>query len=272
MLQLNTADLYHVLRDFHTLTRLRIVIFDGEFREVLSYPNLREDFCTRLRQTPEGDAACRESDMAGCKKCARTKQLVRYCCHAGLTEAVVPISDKSGVLAYVMFGQLIPQENGSQVKAALKHAFPALADAVEQLPMKSAAELQAAATVLQAITSYVIANRWVIPEKSEFIRQLDHYIETHLSQSIGIEELCAVFHIGRTKLYAISAEYLGCGLAEYIRIQRILHARQLLSHTDLPITDIAYAVGFSDYNHFSRIFKLLTGCNARAYRKANPVR
>ena len=71
MLELNTGSLYSVLRDFHTLTKIRIVIFDAEFRELLAYPSDREVFCTMLRQTPEGEAACRSSDMKGCRTCAR---------------------------------------------------------------------------------------------------------------------------------------------------------------------------------------------------------
>ena len=62
-------------------------------------------------------------------------------------------------------------------------------------------------------------------------------------------------------------DYLGCGLAEYIRKQRIVHAQRMLTETDMPITDIAFATGFADYNHFSRIFKLTVGLSAREYRK-----
>jgi transcriptional regulator GlxA family with amidase domain len=62
-------------------------------------------------------------------------------------------------------------------------------------------------------------------------------------------------------------DYLGCGLAEYIRRQRIAHAQKMLTGTDMPITDIAFAVGFSDYNHFSRVFKQVAGITAREYRK-----
>ena len=108
MLQLNTANLYQIMRDFYTLTKIRIVIFDSEFRGLLAYPQHREDFCQLLRQTPEGNAVCRASDISGCLRCAKTKDLVSYRCHAGLTEVVVPIIDKNSVLAYVMFGQIIP--------------------------------------------------------------------------------------------------------------------------------------------------------------------
>jgi len=267
MLQLNTVSLYQVLRDFYILTSIRIVIFDADFREVLAYPAEKVGFCALLRADPAGDAACQVSDKSGCLKCAKTKALAVYRCHAGLTEAVVPIMDKSGVLAYVMFGQIIPQESCQAAKEKIRRKYPQFAETIDLIPVKSSEELDAAATILQAITSYVMTNRWVVPEKSEFIRQLDRYIEEHLSQTITVEEICTAFRIGRTRLYEISVEYLGCGLAEYIRNQRILHAQRMLRETDIPITDVAYAVGFSDYNHFSRVFKKQTGTSARTYRK-----
>lgn len=268
MLQLNTVNLYQVMRDFHILTKIRIVIFDAEFRELLAYPKERELFCELLRNTPEGDNRCKTSDINGCQQCAKSKGLVAYRCHAGLTEVVVPIVDSSDVLAYVMFGQVIPQEDCAATKDRLRKTYPQYAKEIDRIPVKSEHELGAVITVLQAITTFMMSNRWVVPSKSEFIRQIDHYIEEHLIQHITVADICGVFHIGRTKLYEVSMEYLGCGVAEYIRIQRVRHAQRLLAETELSVTDIAYSVGFSDYVHFSRVFKLVTGMSARDYRKA----
>ena len=106
-----------------------------------------------------------------------------------------------------------------------------------------------------------------MPNKAAFIRETDRYIAAHLSENITVDAICAAFRIGRTKIYELSMDYLGCGLAEYIRKQRIEHAKRMLSETDMPITDIAFATGFADYNHFSRIFKKNTGISAREYRK-----
>lgn len=266
MLQLNTANLHKVMQDFHTLTKIRIVIFDAEFTELLAYPQEREPFCHLLRQTPAGEASCSASDKSGCLKCAKSRNLVIYRCHAGLTEVVVPILDKGSVLAYVMFGQFIMQESQAHTKKEIRSDFPVFAQAVDQIPVKSQQELNAAATVLQAITAYVMTNRWLVSSKSAFIQEIDRYIENHLTESISVEEICAAFHIGRTKLYQLATGYLGCGLAEYIRKQRIAHAQRMLKETNLSVTDIAYTTGFSDYNHFSRIFKQLTGISARQYR------
>ena len=116
MLQLNTAGLYQLMRDFYTLTRVRIVIFDAQINELLSYPQNCGEFCTLLRSHPEGKTHCRASDMSGCMQCARSKELVVYRCHAGLTEAVVPVLDRDDVLAYVMFGQIVSEEDGEAAK------------------------------------------------------------------------------------------------------------------------------------------------------------
>lgn len=267
MLQLNTVGLQKVMQAFYTITKTRIVIFDADFQELLTYPKERENFCHLLRSTPQGDAACFHSDKQGCLQCAKSRKLVIYRCHAGLTEVVVPIMNKGNILAYVMFGQIIPKEDSEKTKEHIKTHFPEFAHEVDSIPMKSQQELNAAATVLQAITAYVMTNHWVAPSKSAFIREIDRYIEQHLSQHITVEDICAVLHIGRTKLYEISMDYLGCGLAEYIRKQRIARAQQMLLQTDASITEIAFATGFSDYNHFSRVFKKIVGISAREYRK-----
>jgi len=267
MLQINTAGLRKVMEDFHTLTKIRIVIFDAAFQELLAYPRDREDFCSLLRQTPEGEAGCFTSDKKGCQTCARRKELVVYRCHAGLTEVVMPTMEESRVLAYVMFGQIIPQESSKKAREELKKRFPTLAREVDRIPVKSQRELNAAATVLQAITAYVMTNRWVVPSKSEFIQEIDRYVEAHISENITVADVCSAFRLGRTRLYEISLDYLGCGLAEYIRKKRINHAQRMLVQTSMSVTDIAFATGFSDYNHFSRVFKQVTGLSARQYRK-----
>ena len=269
MLQLNSQRLLKVLRDFYILTKIRIVVFDADFKELLSYPTERLGFCGALRQDGQENAHCVNSDRLGCQRCAGSMTATFYRCHAGLTEAVVPIMDRSGIIGYVMFGQVIPKEDYLPTKTRIKKRYPQLEKEIEGISVKSAEELNAAATVLQALTAYVINNHWVIPEKSVFVRQMDGYIAQHIQESIVVEDLCVEFGLGRTRLYSLSMTCLGCAPAEYIRNQRIEYAKKMLTETDLPIMDIAFAVGFSDYNHFSRVFKKITGVSARVFQKEN---
>lgn len=272
MLRFSSENLYRVMRDFYTLTKIRIVLFDSDFRELLSYPAERRGFCASLRVDPAEDTKCRVSDRKGCEECARSHELTIYRCHAGLTEAVVPIVDQSGVIGYIMFGQIIPEDGEKKTRHQLMRCYPELSHDISQIAVKPEIELTAAATILQALTAYVMNNGWVVPGKSEFIRQLDQYIKDNLNRSITCEDLCREFHLTRSRMYALSTTYLGCGLAEYVRMRRILYAQQMLEETDIPIGDIAATLGFSDYNHFSRVFKQICGISARAYRKQKTIK
>lgn len=272
MIQLNTEHLFRILKDFHTLTNLRIVLFDSDFQELLAYPPRQEGFCASLRQDPAENAKCKNSDMESCKACAISKKLILYRCHAGLTEAVVPIQDKSGVIAYIMFGQVLPSDYSEEVRRNLKRRYSLLWEEIENIAVKPENELNAAGTILQALTAYVINNGWVIPGKSEFIRQLDMYIEENMQTAITVDDLCRAFHLTRSKMYDLSVAYLGCGLAEYVRTRRILRAQQLLIQTRLSVSEVACAVGLPDYNHFSRVFKRICGVSARNYRNQNQMK
>ncbi len=271
MLQLKESELKKVLQDFHTLTRIRIVVFDTQMREVLSYPQDQGSFCSILRSNPRVNSRCMASDRAACRKCSQSAAAVTYECHVGLTESLVPIQDQLGIIGYLMFGQVLHSTQAPQRKAQLRSAYPedrypGIQAAIDAIPVKTPEEIAAAATLLQALTSYVYTNRFVLPKKNEFIRHLDQYIADHLTDSITVEALCREFHMSRTRFYEISMGYLGTGIAAYVRNCRIEQAKKLLTQTDLSITEIASATGFADYTHFSKVFRKSVGVCARTYR------
>ncbi len=272
MLQLKEHELRSLLKDFYTLTHIRIVVFDSEMREVLSYPEEHFAFCAILRKNEVMNRKCAAGDLQACRKCAKTQGAVTYRCHAGLTETVVPIQDELGVIGYLMFGQVLPGKGAEKVKTAIlqelpEREFPGITHAMGQIPIISEEQIAAAATILQALTAYVHTSHMVMPLKANFLRQLDDYIAANLSGTVTAEELCRELGINRTRLYALARRYLGMGVAEYIRNARIIAAKKLLTATDMPVTEIADATGFADYTHFSRVFRASEGISAREYRK-----
>lgn len=273
MMDINATNLYKVFRDFYTLTKIKIVLFSKEKEVLMEYPSTKNTFCSIISKDYYWDKKCDECDRKNIDICSKSGKTSEYFCHLGLFEAVTPIYDNNGILGYVMFGQVLVEGHQlEETKARLKNQFDegnfkGIKNAIENIPVKSSAELTACVTVLQAITTYMLSNQWVVPQRSEFIRHMDRYIENNIEKDISVEDICAEFHIRRTRLYNIAKNYLGCSIALYIRKQRISYACRLLEETDDSVSDIAYKVGFSDYGHFSRVFKRLTGISATNYRR-----
>jgi transcriptional regulator GlxA family with amidase domain len=56
-------------------------------------------------------------------------------------------------------------------------------------------------------------------------------------------------------------------LVQYIRSQRLRRARRLLRSTDMKVTEVAFASGFSAVTLFNRIFKAETGLSPTRFRR-----
>lgn len=58
----------------------------------------------------------------------------------------------------------------------------------------------------------------------------------------------------------------------YLTTRRLERAQRMLRQTDLPITDICFAVGFESLGSFSSLFKRRVGSSPLAYRQAWPAK
>lgn len=102
-LEFNREQLLELMRDFHTLSGIRIVLLDDEYHELLSYPEQTCRFCGLLKATAETKKLCDASDARSFQKAKTQKKLILFQCHAGLIEATIPLEDN-----HVTIGYLIP--------------------------------------------------------------------------------------------------------------------------------------------------------------------
>lgn len=79
-----------------------------------------------------------------------------------------------------------------------------------------------------------------------------------LSDAIGYEK----HYISR--LFNASS---GMNFRSFINMCRTENAREMLKNTNMTITEIAYACGFSNIRTFNRAFREFTGCSPNEYRK-----
>jgi CheY-like chemotaxis protein len=99
------------------------------------------------------------------------------------------------------------------------------------------------------------------------VRQAMGCIHTCYAESLTREDIAN--HVGISPDYLTDCfrQELGVTPMAYLRRYRIRQACELLKNTNLSITQVAAAVGFSESAHFSRTFQREVGMTPRAYRR-----
>ncbi len=98
------------------------------------------------------------------------------------------------------------------------------------------------------------------------MRRVHEYIEAHLNDTVELLELAAIaglsiFHFARQfkQSAGVTPHY-------YLIRSRIERARELLAGTDLSLSEIAFATGFSDQSHLTRHFRQMIGMTPGQFR------
>ena len=101
--------------------------------------------------------------------------------------------------------------------------------------------------------------------------QLDNYIRNTLPEPIVIEALALACGLSHYQLLRLIKRSTGETPQHYVLTQRIELARKMLRESDLALTEIALALGFSSQSHFSNTFKTFTQSTPKAYRERSDL-
>ncbi|BFT71098.1 AraC family transcriptional regulator [Paenibacillus sp. P36] len=92
-------------------------------------------------------------------------------------------------------------------------------------------------------------------------------IATSLYTPLNAEQLAHRHHMAVSTLRRLVSQHTGYPLHDYIHRLKMEETKRLLLSTDLPIKEIADALGYPDESYFSRLFKKYGGLAPKHYRK-----
>ena len=93
------------------------------------------------------------------------------------------------------------------------------------------------------------------------------YIDEHLGEDLDLETIAGVAAFSKYHFHRVFSSAVGEPLGSYIQRLRLERAAGLVAeHTDRPITEIAYDLGFSSPAVFSRAFRDCFGMSPRSWR------
>ncbi|MDD5522888.1 MAG: DNA-binding transcriptional regulator [Kiritimatiellae bacterium] len=93
------------------------------------------------------------------------------------------------------------------------------------------------------------------------------FIRDNAGHNINVEDVVKSVPMSRRLLYHRFKKVLGRSIHEEIIRAQVQYAAKMLSETDLPITEIAFKLGYPDAKNLSRIFRREKGITPTAYRK-----
>ena len=99
-------------------------------------------------------------------------------------------------------------------------------------------------------------------------RAISH-LESNHDKPLNLDELAKIAQMSRRSLLRFFHAAMGTSPIAHLIDLRINRAASLLRRTNESITDIAFRVGFTDSNYFSRQFRQTMGLSPREYRNKN---
>ncbi|THF73442.1 response regulator transcription factor [Cohnella fermenti] len=100
------------------------------------------------------------------------------------------------------------------------------------------------------------------------VSQIIAYIDLHYGNcELKIQDIAGEVHFSAAYISYLFKKETNQNIWDYVSRIRIEEAKRLLAATDLKRYEVSYKVGYQSPEHFSRMFKRLTGISPADYRK-----
>lgn len=274
-LEVNASALNSLLESFYTLTKIKIVIYNEDFKKILSYPEGDSPFCEYMQNYYFGTDKCNNCAKDFCEHCKETNDIYINFCHSGLTEVVLPIINENVLLGYIMFGQTTHLadrnilENKVKDSCSLSHLPLKIKKLISAIPLKTKDEIFAAAEILKTIANYIIIKHYITRKNAQIIEQIYNFIDDNIHDRITVDGICKKLLISKTKLYSVIKSEFPKGVNHYIVYKKMKVSKEMLLNTNKTIDEIAKEFSVKNGNYYSKCFKRVYGVSPKTFIKNN---
>lgn len=277
MLIYDVQDLQRAVTSIHTLVLAPINIYDIYGRNISrpEEPWNTESICyTIWKECPLAAGKCEACYQDAFRQTMSTHETLYFKCHAGMTCVVTPIVKQDVTYGFIVLSEVTDNEFREEFENDVynrcsKYHIPEkiLRERLTAVPFVPSANMMAAMHLMEMAAQSFMFKDAMLFKNDSILEGLNQYIDQHMRRQIHIEELCQVFHISRTSLYALCKENYHTSVAQHIRNRRLSHAKELLRSTNMRVYEVAFELGFSQYSTFFTFFQKNTGMSPETYRR-----
>jgi AraC family transcriptional activator of pobA len=183
-------------------------------------------------------------------------------------------------LADDLVEQLLPrsgEERQALAAAGVFAADAALAPLMAQILAEFEGTAPSRALVLQGLCAVLLglaaraAARAAPPPRdapgSALLRRFEALVDARLLEHPSVADCARALALTPTHLSRVLRAATGQPASRLIEARLMREARRQLAYTSLPVSTIAYTLGYADPAHFSRVFSRVEGLSPRAFRE-----
>lgn len=104
---------------------------------------------------------------------------------------------------------------------------------------------------------------------TDVVEDIIAYIRRHFTEDLTLPQLAENVHFSANYLSAQIKKKTGMSYINYVSLLRMEYAEQLLTGTNLKVSEVAAKCGYHDNSYFNRIFCRKYGTTPEQYRKAH---
>ncbi|TMV47763.1 helix-turn-helix domain-containing protein [Paenibacillus mesophilus] len=108
--------------------------------------------------------------------------------------------------------------------------------------------------------------------EDELLKRTVAFMEEQVYSNLTLEELCARFHVGQSRLSALFKERLGQSVMKTYKNLKIERVKLMIREERCNFTEIAEQLGYNSIHTFSRHFKTAVGMTPTEYAKTVKAR
>jgi AraC family transcriptional regulator, transcriptional activator of pobA len=184
------------------------------------------------------------------------------------------------IAAEVLDEALLSSEGlrGVLSQPAIVRGTPRIRATMKQIFAEHAARHFARAHILRALSSALIglvARELAVngaarqgAANPDLVRRFEELLDQHLKDRWSVSQYAAALSVTPAHLSRVARSATGHCASDLILHRTIREARRNLVYTNLPISTIAYTLGFDDPAYFSRVYSTATGLSPSAFRES----
>lgn len=243
---------------------LRLTVFDSAGHRILTGGQRSFcRYCTAVRRSAAGRAACDASDRELFQKARESNATVSHICHAGLLEAVRPVMVYGRPSAYIMLGQLRVTDRQAQ-RAIPQHLMHLLQEKTGYPPSR----VRSILTLFDILVHHIMDSHLLRFRTDEKFQMILAYLRHHYQKKVTVDDLAKLVGVCRTSVANMFSRYAGQGFKQVLIRMRLDTFEHLLRERPaLTIKEAAAEVGYDDALFFSRLYQTYRGEPPSAFRK-----